>query len=233
MTHTNHVARTSNSVHTVSSNPGISEEEVTGAYAGSSSFKEDDWDTVQATLNILFKNPQNCELKSIPSSIRDYRVFTLDKYVVPPVDSAKADDTGSYIYKGNPKKYYRCDVENAPRCCHHGKLKNCWVVKERDLTRSSNFVDIIVDESEVYEIKRPYRQNKYDPWLNNVISQVKPVSCLYQTCIKPVPNLYETCIKSALPPLLSEDAVAPPFIMPRHGNATNPEACAYYELKKQ
>ena len=25
-----------------------------------------------------------------------------------------------------------------------------------------------------------------------------------------------------------EDAVAPPFIMPRHGNATNPAACAYY-----
>ena len=25
-----------------------------------------------------------------------------------------------------------------------------------------------------------------------------------------------------------EDALAPPFIMPRHGNATNPGACAYY-----
>ena len=25
-----------------------------------------------------------------------------------------------------------------------------------------------------------------------------------------------------------EDAVAPPFIMPWHGNATNPGVCAYY-----
>ena len=25
-----------------------------------------------------------------------------------------------------------------------------------------------------------------------------------------------------------EDSVSPPFTMPRHGNATNPEACAYY-----
>ena len=25
-----------------------------------------------------------------------------------------------------------------------------------------------------------------------------------------------------------EDAVAPPFIMPRHGNTTNPGACTYY-----
>ena len=129
MTHTNHVACTSNvnSVHAVSSNPGISEEEVTGACARSSSFKEYDWDKAQTTLNILFKNPQDYESKSIPSSIRDYRVFTLDKYVVTLVESAKVDDTGSYIYKGNPKKYYRCEIENAPRCCHRQaqKLLGC------------------------------------------------------------------------------------------------------------
>ena len=163
-THTNHVASTNNvnSVHIVSSNPDISEEDETIACAGSSSSKEDDWDTAQTILNILLKNPQDFELKSKPSGIRDNRVFTLNKNIVP-VESAKANDNGSYIYKGNPKKFYHWDLQNAPRCCHHDKLKNCWVVKERDPTRSSNFVDIIVDDSQVYEIKRSYRQNRYNP----------------------------------------------------------------------
>ena len=47
----------------------------------------------------------------------------------------------------------------------------------------------------------------------------------------------KTCIKPALPPYYlmtcetssqEKDAVAPPFIMLRHGNATKPGACAYY-----
>ena len=151
-THTNHVASTNNvnSVHIVSNNPDISEEEETGACDRSWSSKEDNWDTAQTILNILLKNPQDFESKSMPSNIRDNRAFTLDKYVAH-VESAKADDNGSYIYKGNPKTYYHRDLKNAPRCCHHDKLKNCLVVKERDPTRPSNFVDIIVDESQVYK----------------------------------------------------------------------------------
>ena len=47
----------------------------------------------------------------------------------------------------------------------------------------------------------------------------------------------KTCIKPALPPYClmtcktasqEKDAVALPFIMLRHGNATNPGACVYY-----
>ena len=98
-THTNHVASINNvnGVHIISSNPDISE---IIACAGSSSSKEDDWDTAQTILNILLKNPQDFELKSKPSGIRDNRVFTLNKNIVP-VESAKVDDNGSYIYKGN------------------------------------------------------------------------------------------------------------------------------------
>ena len=216
MKHTNHVATTNNvnRVHIVSSNAEISEEEETSA----SSSKEDDWDTAQTILNVLLKNPQDLELKSKPSGIRDNRVFTLDKNIVP-VESAKADDNESYIYTGNPKKFYHWDLQNAPRCCHHDKLKNCWVVKERDPTRSSNFVDIVVDESQVYEIKRSYRQNKYNSWLTNIISQVKPVSSQHYH------HYYLMIYKTASQ---EEDAVAPLFIMPRHGNATNPGASAYY-----
>ena len=111
---------------------------------------------------MLLKNPQDFELKSKLSGVRGNRVCTLDKNIVP-VESAKADDNGSYISKENPKKFYHQDLQNVPWCCHHDRLKNCWVVKERDPTRSSNFVDIIVDESQVDEIKRSYRQNKYNP----------------------------------------------------------------------
>ena len=106
-THNNHVASTNNinSVHIVSSNPDISEEEETSVCAGSSSSKEDDWDTAQTILNMLLKNPQDFELKSKLSGVRGNRVCTLDKNIVP-VESAKADDNGSYISKENPKKFY-------------------------------------------------------------------------------------------------------------------------------
>ena len=219
-THINHVASTNNvnSVHIVSSNPDISEEEETIASAGSSSSKEDDWDAAQTILNILLKNTEEFELKSKPSGIRDKRVFTLNKNIAP-VESAKADDNGGYIYKGNPKKFYHWNLQNAPRCCHNDKLKNCCVVKERDPTSSSNFVDVIVDESQVYEIKRSYKQNKYNPWLTNIISQVNPVSSQHYH------HYYLMIYKTASQ---EEDAVVPPFIMPRHGNATNPGICAYY-----
>ena len=173
-THTNHVVSTNNvnSVHTVSSNQDISEEE-TGACAGSSRSKEDYWDTAKTVLNILLKNPKDFELNSKPSGVHDNRVFfTLEKNVVP-AESAKA---GSYIYKANLKKYYHWDLKNAPQCCHHDKLKNCWVVKERDPTHLSKFDDIILTESEVYKIKRSYRQNKYNTQLTNIISQLKLVS---------------------------------------------------------
>ena len=98
-THANHVASTNtvNSIHNVSSNPDISEEEETSACAGSSSSQEDDWDPPHTILNILLKNAQDFELKSKPSDIRGNGVFTLDKNIVP-VQSAKADDNGSYIY---------------------------------------------------------------------------------------------------------------------------------------
>ena len=81
----------------LSSNPDISEEEETSVCAGSSSSKEDDWDAAQTILNMLLKNPQDFELKSKLSGVRGNRVCTLDKNIVP-VESAKADDNGSYIY---------------------------------------------------------------------------------------------------------------------------------------
>ena len=42
------------------------------------------------------------------------------------------------------------------------------------LTESTQ--DIILTESEVYKIKRSYRQNKYNTQLTNIISQLKLVS---------------------------------------------------------
>ena len=99
------------------------------------------------------------------------------------------------------------------------KLKNCWFVKERDPTRSPHFVNIIIDESEVYEIKRSYRQNNFNPWLTSVISQVKPVPSQHYH------HYYMMIYKTASQ---KEDAVAPPFTMLRHGKTTNPGACAYY-----
>ena len=47
-------------------------------------------------LNILFKIPQDFELKSKRSGILDNRVFTLKKDIVS-VESEKADDNGNLI----------------------------------------------------------------------------------------------------------------------------------------
>ena len=78
---------------------------------------------------------------------------------------------------------------------------------------------LIVDESQVYETKQSYRQNNYNPWLTNIISQVKAVSSQHYHHYYLI--IYKTVSQE-------EDAVAPPFVMPRHRNTTNPGACAYY-----
>ena len=50
---------------------------------------------------------------------------------------------------------------------------DCWIVKERSPTRSSNIVDSVIDDIEVYEIKSPNWESKINPY---IISQVKPAS---------------------------------------------------------
>ena len=71
----------------------------------SSKSSEADWESASTILSILVNNPCEFELNKKPSGICDNQVFTLNWSKIS-VDSAKADDNGSYISKGDPKKYY-------------------------------------------------------------------------------------------------------------------------------
>ena len=57
-----------------------------------------------------------------------------------------------------------------------------------------------------------------NPWLTNVISQVKPVSSQQY-------HYYQMIYKNTSQ---EEDAVVPPFLMSRCGNTTNTGVCKYY-----
>ena len=108
-------------------------------------------------------NPREFNLNKKPSGIRDNQVFTLDRSKVS-VDSIKADDNGSYISKGNPRKYYHWDLKNPSCLAHLNKDNNSWTIKERD-AKGCTYADTLVSNKEVYKIKRSYRQNKNNPWL--------------------------------------------------------------------
>ena len=181
----------------------------------SSKSSEDDWESASTILSILVTNPHKFELNKKPSGIRDNQVFTLDRSKVS-VDSVKADDNGSYISKGNPRKSYHWDLENAPHLAHLNKDNNRWTIKERDAD-GCTYVDTLVSNKEVYEIKRSYRQNKNNPWVTQTIIQVKRVTS--DEYLSHYLVFYKTTVKT--------DANTQ-FLMPRHGNATSPDAPLYF-----
>ena len=140
----------------------------------SSKSSEADWESTSTILSILVTNPCDFELNKKPSGICDNQVFTLNWSKIS-VDSAKADDNGSYISKGDPKKYYHEDLKNAPHLACLNKNDNCWTIKERD-TDGYTYINTLVSNKDVYEIKWLYMQNKNNPWLTQTIIQVKWVT---------------------------------------------------------
>ena len=132
------------------------------------------------------------------------------------MDSVKADENGNYISEGNPRKYYHWDLENAPRLAHLNKDNNCWTIKERGAD-SCRYVDTLVSNKEVYEIKRSYRQNKNNPWLTQTIIQVKRVTS--DEYLNHYVVLYKTTDKTN---------ANTQFFMPQHRNATSPDAPLYF-----
>ena len=64
----------------------------------------------QTILSILLQNPEEMNLKTKPSAIRENKVFTLDMREIS-IQPAKADDNGAYITKGSAKKFYAYNNE--------------------------------------------------------------------------------------------------------------------------
>jgi len=79
----------------------------------------------------------------------------------------------------------------------------------------SVFVEKEVNRKDVYEIKRSYRQNKSNPWLSQIISQVR---CVNE---KDYHKFYLVVYKTDKD---HEEIKEEIFEMPRHGNAENPIA---------
>lgn len=100
----------------------------------------------QSWINIL-QNPADFNIKQKPSGIRENKMFTLDMREIP-ISSAKADDNGAYISKGN----------------------GVWYVNIRD---SKNYRKEIVPANEIYELKREYHTSKSNPKFSRAITTIK------------------------------------------------------------
>ncbi|XP_066926362.1 uncharacterized protein [Clytia hemisphaerica] len=185
---------------------------VTKEEAGSCSKESDDNQDfdAQVIFNMLFNNPEDYLMLKKPSGIQHSTAFTIDTRQIP-LKSVKADDNGSYLSKGTPRKFFHWIKDEQPRVAHPDEKEGQFTINERD---RSLFLPAVVNEDEVYEIKRTYRQNKYNPWLTQTICQVKRAS----------EKAYHPFILVIYKAKVQDEE----FQMPRHGNATNPNAPPYY-----
>lgn len=163
--------------------------------------QEQDYQTIR---NILLQNPEELDLKHKPSAIRDDNMFTLDRRTVS-IESAKADDNGAYISKGKARKTY-CYSEDGARTAHKNE-NGVWYVNER---WHKGYKDKYVPEHEVYEMSRQYHSSKHNPTFTRTIITImtkQEIMIDYYTW---------------------SSAKKGPFIVPRHGNASKPQASQYY-----
>ena len=121
-------------------------------------------------LNILLQNPEELDLKHKPSGIRENKMFTLDARSVS-INSAKADDNGSYISKAKPKQTYWYGEDGA-RTAHKNE-NYVWYVNERC---GSSYKRKNVPEVEVYELSRQYCQSKHNPTFTRTIITVRCIT---------------------------------------------------------
>ena len=76
------------------------------------------------------KNPNEFELLTKPSAIRENKLFTVNSNNIS-LESVKCDDNGSYLSKGTTKKFYywESDKEEPPRFAHFDEIKQTWLIK--------------------------------------------------------------------------------------------------------
>eukprot|EP00111_Clytia_hemisphaerica_P012992 TCONS_00038184-protein len=141
-------------------------------------------------------------MRKKPSGIQHNTAFTIDTRQIS-LKSVKADDNGSYLSKGTPRKFYHWTKEDQPRIAYPNEKEGQFTINERDRLL---FLPAVVNENEVYEIKRTYMQNKYNPWLTQTICQVKRASN----------KDYHPFILVIYKAKVQDEE----FQMPRHGNGT-------------
>jgi len=135
-------------------------------------------------------------------------MFTLDSRNIS-IESAKADDNGSYISNGRPKQTYWYG-EDGVRTVHKNE-NGVWYVNERF---GSSYKRKSVPGDEVYELTRHYHYSKHNPTFTRTLATVRAIT-------KKDVNPYFLVIYKWSGP--KKD-----FKMPRHGNASKPQASEYY-----
>ena len=163
----------------------------------------------QTILSILLQNPEEMNLKTKPSAIRENKVFTLDMREIS-IQSAKADDNGAYISKGSAKKFYAYNNEWS-RTAHKNE-NGAWYV---NMKSSKGYNKVYVPEHEIYEVIRHYYTSKNNPGFSRTIATVKA-----QVENDPKP-FYMIIYKWA-------DGADHDFALPRHGNASKPASGSYF-----
>ena len=164
-------------------------------------------------LNILLNFPEELNLKVKPSAIRENKTFTLDARQIS-IESAGADGNGAYVSKGCPKNYYVYNEEMC-RIFHKGENGQWYVL----FKESKDYVRQAVDEEDIIEMQRCYRISKCNPSFSRKFVTVR------RYLKKDVEPYYLEVYKW-------QDEGSQNFVMPRHGNATNPHCGSYCQKDK-
>ena len=160
-------------------------------------------DNAETIISILVVSPQDMELKSKPSGIRKNNVFTLNSKTVS-IKSAKSDDNGAYIYKGNASRFYFYSKEIGCHLVHHDVSDDSYFYNGRD---GNNYRETFVPKENVYQLTRNYRESKNNPDFSQMIATIRKPE-------KKVIEDYYLVIYKWKP-----DADSSEFLMPRHGNS--------------
>ena len=171
--------------------------------------KTSDYSDHQTLLNILLQNPEELNLKRKPSAIRENKLFTLDMREIP-IESAKADDNGSYISRGSVTKFFVYNDQGS-RTAHKNE-NGVWYINAKS---SKGYNKVYVPESEIYGLTGMYHVSKNNRKFSRTIVTVKAES-------KSDINPFYVVIYQ-----WSADADTD-FVLPRHGNATKPVSGPYF-----
>ena len=176
---------------------------------GKENMERDDTEKADVMLNILLNNPEEIQQKLKPSGIRINACFTLDMREIS-VKSAKADDNGAYISKGNTRTMHA--VMDSMITTAHRSINKNWYV---NIKESKGYYKKTVSEDCIFKLTRYYRSSKHNPEFKHTIATVRRY---LEKDTKPYFLVIYKWIGDG-----ERD-----FLMPRHGNATNPTTSAYF-----
>ena len=174
-------------------------------------------------LNVILCNPEDFEMKQKPVGIRKNFFCTLDRENIP-VSSAKADDNGAYVRRGNFKSLIHVTFDTAQKVIMNTRTcrkddNSALYLNERV---GSGYKRAYIENEDVFELSREYRQSKANPTFSHMIATARRYN---ETSLQ---QYYVTCYRWMDGENQENLSNEENFVLPRHGNAVKPTAAVYY-----